>query len=423
MWNKIRNTRGFFMALALFCAILCWLFVDVTQEPRTYRTIRDIPVQLVGTETLAKQNLVVDEETPPTLSLTFSGIRPEVSRLNRSNVYVTANLADCKEGEQELSYTISYDPALSVRSLQVKNSSSSRIPVTIVKVRSKTIRVEGVLTGSTAEGYRYNSSNFSSDPENITITGQSSLVQQVDHAQAVLTSTELTETWEGELPLVLVDRKGEEVDMTGLELSQESVNATFPISGERVISLNVTLEEGGGVTAEDVEFAITPQTIRVSGPQEALDRLKGDSFSVGTLDLSQVVTSVKQSFPIELPDGLTNLSSSVSATVMVKLNSNLITRKVVIPKDRIHLRHKPANTNVEILSDDLEVRVRGTNADMTLLLDKDVHAEVDMSDVEEGTIGALTLPARVYAKGMSGVGAIDEPEVRMDLREEYNAAP
>ena len=103
MWNKIRNTRGFFMALALFCAILCWLFVDVTQEPRTSRTIRDIPVQLVGTETLAKQNLVVDEETPPTLSLTFSGIRPEVSRLNRSNVYVTANLADCKEGEQELS--------------------------------------------------------------------------------------------------------------------------------------------------------------------------------------------------------------------------------------------------------------------------------------------------------------------------------
>ncbi len=419
MWNKIRNTRGFYMLLALFCAVLCWLFVDVTQEPRTSRTIRDVPVQLVGTEALSRQSLMVDNDTQPTLSLTFSGVRTEVSRLNRSNVYVTADLSDCKEGSQELSYTVSYDPALSVRSIQVQSSSSSRIPVEIVKVKSKTIRVEGVLEGSTAAGYRYNSSDFSCSPSNVTITGASAQVTQVDHAQAILTQQGLTDTWTGDLSLVLVDRKGNEVDSSGLELSPESVTATFPISGEKDVSLTVTLEDGGGVTAEDVVCTITPETIRVSGTQTALDRLKGDSFSVGTVDLSQVVTSVRQSFPLELPKGLTNLSGTVSATVTVKLNSNLSTKKVSIPKSRIQLKNIPSNTNVEILSESVDVRIRGTAEDMKLLLEKDVFAEVDLRDVDEHTIGALTLPARVYVRGMSGVGPIDEVEVRMDLREEY----
>ncbi len=418
MWNKVRKTRGFYMALAVFCAILCWLFVDVTQEPRTARTIRDVPVQLVGTDTLARQDLMVADEEAPTLTLTISGIRTEVSHLNRSNIYVTADLSNCKEGEQELSYTISYDPALSVRSIQVQSSSASRIPVNIVKVKSKTIRVEGVLEGSVPEGYSYDKRSFSCSPANITITGPAAQVQQVDHAQAILTESGLTDTWSGELEAVLVDRSGEPVEALSLERSPESVSATFPITAVKTVTLKVTLDEGGGVTTSDVECSVSPETIQVSGTQEALDSLKNDSFSVGTVHLSQVLTSVKQSFPIELPEGLTNLSESVSATVTVKVNGNLSVRKVTIPQNRIQLKGVPENTNVELLTDSLEVRVRGPASDMALLMEKDVQAEVDLSDVEEGTIGAVTLPARIWVKGMSSLGAIDEVEVQMDLREE-----
>jgi hypothetical protein len=131
-----------------------------------------------------------------------------------------------------------------------------------------------------------------------------------------------------------------------------------------------------------------------------------------------VLTSVKQSFPIELPEGLTNLSDNLTASVTVKVNSNLAIRKVTIPRERIRLRHAPDNTNVEILTDKLEVRIRGTVSEMNLLMEQDVKAEVDLSDVEEGTIGAVTLPARIWVQGMSGLGAIDEAEVRMDLRKE-----
>ena len=418
MWTKIRNTRAFYIALSLLCATLCWLFVDVTQEPRTPRTIRGIPVQLTGTEALSRQSLMVADDEDPTISLTFTGIRTEVSRLNRSNVYVTADLSNCKEGEQELSYTVSYDPALNVSTIRVQNSSSSRVPVRIVKMKSKTISVEGVFDGSTAEGYRYSSKDFSCTPGKITITGQASQVQQVDHAQAVLTENGLSDTWKGTLPLVLVDQQGEPVEQNGLELDPESVNATFPITGVKTVNLTVTLDPGGGLTEEDVECTISPQQIRVSGTQKDLAALSDGSFSVGTVDLSQVVTSVQQTFPIELPEGLTNLSSSLTASVSVRISGSLSTRKVRIDKDHIRIKNAPNNTNVEVLTDELEVRIRGSSSEMSLLLAKDVYAEVDLSDVEEGTIGALTLPARVWVRGMSGVGAIDECEVKMDLREE-----
>lgn len=418
MWNKLRNTRGFYMVLSIFCAVLCWLFVDVTQEPRTSRTIRDVPVQLVGTDSLDRQSLMVADEEAPTLSLTFSGVRTEVSRLNRSNIYVTADLSDCKEGEQELSYTVSYDPALNTHSIQVENSSASRIPVSVVKVKSKTVRVEGVLEGSLVEGYSYDQRSFSCTPSNVTVTGPAALVQQVDHAQAILTESGLTDTWTGELETVLVDRSGNPIETGSLELSPESVNASFPIVAVKTVALSVTLEEGGGMTAADVECTVSPKSIQVSGTQEALSQLKNDSFSVGTVSLSHVLTSVKQSFPIELPEGLTNLSDNLTASVTVKVNSNLAIRKVTIPRERIRLRHAPDNTNVEILTDKLEVRIRGTVSEMNLLMEQDVKAEVDLSDVEEGTIGAVTLPARIWVQGMSGLGAIDEAEVRMDLRKE-----
>lgn len=417
MWNKLRNTRGFYIAISIFCAIFCWLFVDVTQEPKTSRTIRDIPVHLTGTDSLSRQSLMVADEESPTLTLTFTGVRTEVSRLNRGNIYLSADLSGCKEGAQELKYSISYDPALSVASIRVQGKTNV-VPVNIVKVKSKTIRVEGVLNGALGTLYRFDADSFSCAPSRVTVTGPAAQVQQVDHAQVILDQSGLTDTWRGELETVLVDQQGNPLELPALECSPDSVNATFPISARQRVDLAVTLNEGGGITAEDVEWSVSPESIEVAGTRASLSALNQNRFSVGTVNLSEVITSVQKSFPIELPDGLTNLSGSQSATVTVKVNSSLAIRKVRIPASRIRLLGKPRHTNVEILSGDIEVRIRGSASDMALLLEKDVQAEVDLRDVEEGTIGALTLPARIWVQGMSGLGPIDEVEVKMDLREE-----
>ncbi len=418
MWNKFRKSRYFYILLSVICAILCWLYVDVAQEPRTPRTIRNIPVQMTGIETLTRQGLMIEDDEAPTLSLTFTGVRTEISRLNRNNVYVSVDLSGCKEGRQELGYTVTYDSSLNVNSVRVRSTSQNRIPVNIVKMSSKTISVEGVFEGQVAEGFRYNSKDFSATPNKVTITGQDSLVKQVDHAQAVLSEPRLDKTWKGILPLRLVDANGAEVDASSLTISPETVTASFPVTSVRTIGLTVTLEEGGGATAEDVSVSVAPESIKVSGTQEALSGMDSDTFSVGTIDLSQVITTSEQSFPIELPKGLTNISGSVAATVTVKMNSRLSTRKVTIRKKHIRLKNVPEGLSAEVLTEDLEVRIRGAAESMALLVPGDVYAEVDLSDVSAGTEGEITLPAAITVKGMSELGSIDKCEVTLDLREE-----
>ncbi len=413
MLNKLRHINLPYVLLAIVCAILCWLYVDVTVEPDTRVTIRNIPVTFVGEEALQEEGLMITDGQDATVSLTLVGTRAVVSQLKRTNITITVDLTTqvTEAGTQSLNYTVSYPNTINLSSVKIRSRSVSSVEVTVVQMGNKTVSVAGSFTGSVAEGYLYDSNAFSFDVTEITVTGEEPQVEQVDHAVATLTEQNLSETWIGTLALTLVDADGNEVDQEGLTLSQSEVQATFPVSLVKEISLAVTIVEGGGATEDDVTCTISPETLKVSGTQEALDGL--DTFSVGTIDLSQVVTSERQSFSIDLPDGITNVSGTTVATVTLSIDSSLTTTKVTTTN--IQLVNQAEDVTATLVTESLDVRIRGDKDTMSLLVEDDVVVEVDMSDVSSEVTGTVTLPATVKVTGMSDVGAVGDYEVTVEL--------
>ncbi|MCD7843370.1 MAG: hypothetical protein LUG17_01940, partial [Clostridiales bacterium] len=221
MLNKLRHINLPYVLLAIVCAILCWLYVDVTVEPDTRVTIRNIPVTFVGEEALQEEGLMITDGQDATVSLTLVGTRAVVSQLKRTNITITVDLTTqvTGAGTQSLNYTVSYPNTINLSSVKIRSRSVSSVEVTVVQMGNKTVSVAGSFTGSVAEGYLYDSNAFSFDVTEVTVTGEKSQVEQVDHAIATLTEQNLSETWNGTLALTLVDADGNEVDQEGLTLS------------------------------------------------------------------------------------------------------------------------------------------------------------------------------------------------------------
>ncbi|MCD7858521.1 MAG: hypothetical protein LUG55_12200 [Clostridiales bacterium] len=414
MWNKLKGSRLAYGLLAVLCAVALWLYVDITTEPDAYTTIRNIPVTILGEDELSQQGLMITDVEDSTVTLKLTGVRAVISQMDRDNVSITADAASqiTEAGEQELSYTITWPSNTSLTNFSISSRSPSTITVTVTEIDTKEVSVSGVFTGSVADGYLYDSADFQLGVETITVSGEASLVEQIDHAQVVLDATELTSSWSGTLPIQLVTADGTEVEQEELTLSATETEATFPVRCVKEVPLKVTFQEGGGATEDDVTYEMSQETLLISGTEETLTAIS--ELKLGTIDLSQVITSEEYTFTLQMPEGVTNESGYSTVTVSVKI-SGLTTQKV--ETSDIRLVNIPDGISATLVTESLEVRIRGDEATMALLTDEDVYVEADLSEIDANATGTCTVPAEVKVQGMSDIGAIDSYSVVVEISE------
>lgn len=411
MWNKIKDSKGVYIAISIFCAILIWMYIDVTEKPDAPVTIRNIPVTFYGEDLLEEDGLMIADAEGRTVNLTLTGNRSTLSNLNRDNIIVRVDASSqiSKPGEVSLDYTVTLPSGTS--SVKIKSRSVETIDVTVIKMGRKTIGLRGVFTGSVADGYMYDTSRFSFSVEQITIHGEQSLVESVDHAQVTLSEKNLTDTWQGSLPVSLVDGEGNPVDSEDLILSDTVVDVTFPVYAVKTVPLSVEILPGGGATEDDITCQISPKKITVSGTKNALEEL--DEITLGEIDLAQIITSETENIAIDLPEGITNVSGTTSAQVSVSVNSDLVTKKLNVTN--LTLKNVPEGREATLLTESLEVRIRGDKDSMSLLMERDVSVEVDLSKLEEESTGVCAVAADVKVTGLSDVGVIGTYEVTVQI--------
>ncbi len=414
MWSKISNSRVFYAVLAFLCAIAGWLYVETVQAPNTSTTLNNFPVTFIGEDALAEQGLMITEGKDTTVNLTLTGTRSVLSQLSRNNITITVQAASqiSGAGTYSLEYYVSF-PSSTDSKVTVKNSSMSRIDVTVVQMASATVDIIGSFEGTVVEGALIDESSFVFESAQVTVSGESSLVEQVDHASVVLSETDLDDTWSGELDIVLVDAQGEPVDTTNLSCSIDSVYTTFPISFVKEVPLTVNFLEGGGASADNASYSFnTNDTVTISGTQDVLDEI--DSISIGTIDLSQVITSEVLTFTIPVPDGITIISGLTTASVTVTITG--LTTRVVEVSD-IRFTNVPEGLEATSLTQSVSVRIRATEDVMSLVMDTDVMLIVDLSDMDTSNIGTYYKAATVSVTGFADVGAVNDYQVVVSLSE------
>ena len=113
----------------------------------------------------------------------------------------------------------------------------------------------------------------------------------------------------------------------------------------------------------------------ISGTPDQLKQI--DSIDLGTIDLSKIVTSEVLNMDISLPEGVSVISGSSTAKVTVSMSG--LTTRMVTTSD-IELINAPSGTNVSLITQSLDVRIRGAAATMDLVQDGDVYVIEDLAE-------------------------------------------
>ena len=400
----MRRNKLYSVALSLAVAFGLWLYVVNTVSQQDDRTYYNVPVVMEGESILNEDNLMITSRSTSTVSVHLSGPRGELNKITNSNsLTVKADLSKITEPGDDiaLAYTVVYPSNVNGSSLTEESRNPQAIYVDVDYRRTKEIPVQVSWTGNRSEDYIYDTENAVLDNPTITVAGPAAVVDQIDHALIEVDLSEQVKSISQSYRYTLCDAAGEPVDAQQIVTSVEEVRLDMQIQRIKELDLVVDVVYGGGATASNTEITLSQETLRVSGGEAVLSEL-GDSFTVCTINLADVErSSTELTFPINLPEGVTNQTGVSELTVKIRI-SDVMTKEVTIENFRVV--NVPEGLSAEIITASLTVKVRGPADEITRLEEEDIVAEADFTNAEVGT--ATYRVVVIFPEGFEDVGAL-----------------
>lgn len=390
--------------LALLFAIGLWVFVVTVEQPESESTYYDIPVVYQNEDVLAERGLMIVSERP-TVTLKLKSTRTNLRNLNEANINILVNLANVRDAKTySLNYSLSYPGTVPEGDVSVVSASTEQISLKVERRITKQVEVMPVYNGSVPEGMIAHKEEAELDYQFIEVSGPESVMQNLTQAVIYVDLEGQTQTIAGEYPYTLCDAEGNPVDASLLTTSVENVNLMVKIQQVKEIELRVKVIAGGGATEQTSTITIDPQTIRVSGPEALLADL--EYLEIGTIDLSTMTQAEIQIFPIQLPEGITNETGLTSATVTVEFPK---LRTVKMTVGDIRIIGLPEGLEAELITQQLEVTIRGLAEQIMGLRAADLTVTVDLSNAQVGTFTqgvTITISSRFPDVGTMGTYSV-----------------
>lgn len=404
----MRKNKLYSMLLSLAIAFGLWLYVSQNVSIEDDNTFYNVPVVMEGESVLSERNLMVTSISNSTVSLNLAGARSDLSKLDSSKLAAKVDLSQINEpGERiALSYSISYPSDVSASAFTVGNKNPGAIFVNVDYRRVSEIPVVIRWTGNRSEDYIYDTENAVLDNNTVTISGPAAVVDTIDHATVEIDLTEQVESISQNYRYTLCDIEGNPVDSEQITTNLEEVRLEMQIQKIRELRLVADVIYGGGANEHNTTIKISPETIRVSGGEAVLAEL-GDTLTICSVNLADLEkNSTEQKYTITLPEGVTNQTGVSEATVSIRF-SGLKTKEFTI--DRFEKVNLPEGMEAEIINANLTVKVRGPEAEIAALQEKNIRAVVDFTNAEVGT--ATYKVKIVFDESFPNVGAVKSTSV------------
>lgn len=405
MKNKV-----FSIVLSVVVAFGLWLYVVMVVSPGSENTYYNIPVVLQNENVLKDRGLMITSDLPA-VTLTLSGNRTDLNKLDENNINILVNAAGIEAaGTHQLSYDVSYPGSVPDSAITRVGQSTNVITVKVEKRVTKRVDVVIEYVGAVPEGFIADKENAVMDYETIEVTGPGSVVDKITQARIQVDLTNKNVSLMGQYVYDLCDANNKPVDAKLITTNVEAINLTVNIQRVKEIQLTLNTIYGGGATDKNCIVTIEPQTIRVSGSDVLLGNL--NVLELGTLDLAELATDQTLTLPIKLPEGVTNETGVNEAVVTVKFGDLKLKKLNVTNIQAINV---PAGMEADIYAQMLEITVRGPAKLIDTITAKDVIVKVDFAGAQAGT--ARMRAAVTVSSAYRGVGAVGVIEVTASLRE------
>lgn len=401
------RSKPMMILFSLVVAFTLWLYVITSVSPDSTKEILGVDVVLDGESILAENNLMLISNTVPTIRVNLEGNRSDLVNVEADDLTVVADLAKIKSaGTHQLSYSIT-TPGNGV--MQVLSSQPEKITVQVVEKLSAKVPVKINYTGSVPEGYLMDRENAVLSVEEVTVEGPKDVVEQIAYAAVEINCDGRTETIVESQRFKLCDAEGNPLDVSLVLTKEEEIRVEVRVAAVKKISLDLTVNDGGGATRASSSIEIDPAQITVSGSEAALSNL--ETLILGTINLADITASTEKTYEITLPEGIRNESGLTTATVKISF-PELSKREFTITNFRII--NVAEGMEAELLTKQLVITVRGPKAQVDNLRLEEIVVELDL----EGVLNSDTISPRItFGEKSPDVGVLGKPTVAVTVAE------
>ena len=392
--------------ISLLASLLLWTYVTSTEKDDYTRQFNYIPVTFDGETTMREaRSLVLTERGVNSVRISITGDRRTVSRLNEDDLKAVIDLNNISAvGRYTSTYKISFPSGVDSSALTVSSKSPESITFQVDRLTSTYVDVKGTFSGSVAEGYSMEPMEF--NPSTVKISGPLNAIEKVADAYVEISREDVDKTVSFDVGFALRDIEGNVIEDDSITTEVDAVSVTLPVIAVKEVALNVKLIEGGGATVDNTKITFSPSnTVTLAGDSEALEGV--NRLDVATIDLSEVQGTYTETVTFQVPNNTEIIVGSREVTVTVQL-IGLETKNVSVTN--FSCVNVTEGYEAEVLTDRLNVVLRGTPEALAEVSDLNVRAEADLSAVQAFT-GYGNVPVRIRVDGVPNVGSIGSYEV------------
>lgn len=408
---KLFDSKVFWAVVSLIMSLLIWVYITGTQETTIKKTFNNVEVVFSGENELrdSRGYVITDVETN-TVSVEISGTRANIGSLSESDITAVIDVSKITTtGNNTVPYTLTYPDGVDRDGITELSTSPSTIHFYVDKESSKQVPVQGVFTGSAADGYVVGDIKFS--PETITVTGPANEVDTIDHVWVEMGGDSLTKEKTAELSFTLTDADGNALTYDDLQFDRDTVTVTVPITKKKDVLLDVTIVSGAGATRDaNCKITIEPATVTIAGDAETVDGI--NSIILDTIDLTDFADSYEATVPIKLPNDVQNVSGVTEATVKIQIIG--LETKTFSVTNLSFINLPDSFSSASIVSKSIVVTVRAGADVLNSISATDIRAVADLTGVT--STGDVYVGVKIYINGNVDAGAIGNYEVIVNIQ-------
>ena len=401
--RKLFDSRLFSMIISFLVSLSICIYVVSVETVESTKTFRNVPVELVGEDTLLNmRELVITDLDTPTVTLEISGPRRIVNGLEATDLLAQVDVSKLSQtAYTSLNYSIIYPSGVDRRSLQVINRSRDSVSFMVSKLTSKSVPVQGGFEGKTDSGFIQETPIF--EPSTITVSGPEVYLRNVHHAYVTFGKDQtLDSTYSVDVGYILMDATDQPCSNENITAAPDIIRATLPVLAVKEVPLYISVQGGSGAAAENTRITVEPKTLKLAGDSAVLAEI--NQIQLDTIDLTSFGTKFTSTYSIPVPNGIRNLSGASEATVTIEV---LGVETKLFDIEEFTWIGLDEDVEVIVESEQIPVLLRGPHNLLTRVTPYTIHAEADLTDLMQG-LGSHMVTVTVTVPSIPGVGAIQE---------------
>lgn len=399
--GMITNNFGLkLLAVIISCGL--WFMVDSIIDPVERKVFNNIPVEIINTELITNEGKVYEVlDGTDTVNITAIGKSSVFDYVSRDDLKAVADMSE-----------LTFMNTVSIKVSSTRNNSELEFRTNIDNVKlaiEKMERNQKVInvstTGEPASGYVVG--NIDPSQNVVRYSGPESLIEQIDHIDAVININGYSSDINTTADLKIYDAANNEIKSNSIKLNITTVDVAVSILATKIVPLSyVVPDEPAAGYVVNGETISVPETIVIAGRSSVLDGVSRIVVSDPALTVEDLTESKTTIVNIRkyLPTGVQFADSSFNGNVSVTIGIEpLVTKELKVPTRNFAAGfaagNKPENLNVSLKEvgeqESYTIRISGTRAAVDAVMDDSVIGVIDMDSLQQ-KLGLAEWSAGVY---------------------------